>query len=47
MNSGLRSLLYWIARVMGDFNALMNGTVGRRILRRQAGKKVSKWLGKL
>ena len=34
----LRSLLYLIARLLGDVNAVKKGKVGRRIGRRVAGK---------
>jgi len=39
---GLRSLLYWLARFMGDVNAVKKGRVGRRIGRRAAGR----WTGR-
>ena len=44
---GLRSLLYFIARLMGDINAVQKGTVGRRVARRAAGKATGRALGKL
>lgn len=44
---GLRSLLYFIARLMGDISAVQKGTVGRRIGRRVAGRATGKALGKL
>ena len=44
---GLRSLLYFIARLMGDINAVQKGTVGRRVARRAAGKATGRTLGKL
>lgn len=44
---GLRSLLYFIARLMGDINAVQKGTAGRRVARRAAGKATGRALGKL
>ncbi len=44
---GLRSLLYFIARLMGDLSAVQKGTVGRRVARRTAGKATGRALGKL
>jgi hypothetical protein len=44
---GLRGLLYKAARIMGDFNALKKGKVGRRVGRRAAGKVTGRSLGKL
>jgi len=45
--SGIRSLLYKAARLMGDFNAVKKGKVGRRVGRRAAGKVTGRSLGKL
>lgn len=42
-----RGWLYFIARTMGDVNAVQKGRVGRRIGRRAAGKVTGRWLGKL
>ena len=44
---GLRSALYTIARLMGDANALKKGKVGKRVVRRGAGKITGRGLGKL
>ena len=33
----MRSLLYFLARLLGDVNAVQKGRVGRRIARRGAG----------
>jgi hypothetical protein len=44
---GLRSLLYKLARLLGDANALKKGRVGRRVGRRAAGKVTGRSLGKL
>ena len=45
--SKTRSLLYLAARVLGDVNAVKRGTVGKRLLRRGAGKITGRGLGKL
>jgi hypothetical protein len=34
----MRSLLYMIAKLLGDYNAVKRGRVGRRIARRVYGK---------
>ena len=45
----IRSLLYLVAKLLGDANAIKKNKVGRRIVRRGAGKIVGKgfrrWLG--
>jgi hypothetical protein len=43
----IRSLLYQVARLMGDVNAVKKGTVGKRVARRMAGKATGRSLGKL
>ena len=43
----VRSILYMLARLMGDANAVAKGRVGRRIGRRVAGRVTGKGLGKL
>jgi len=43
----LRSLLYGLAKLMGDVNAVKKGKVEKRIARRLAGKATGKGLGKL
>lgn len=45
--SGLRSLLYRIARIMGDYQAAKKGWVGRRIGRRLVGRATGRGLGRL
>lgn len=45
--SALRSLLYALARLLGDVNAVRRGTVGKRIARRIAGKATGRTLGRL
>jgi hypothetical protein len=42
-----RSLLYQIARLLGDVNAVQKGRVGKRIGRRLAGKITGRGLGRL
>lgn len=42
-----RVSLYWLARILGDFSAVMRGRVGKRIARRAAGKATGRGLGKL
>jgi len=43
----IRSLLYGLAKLLGDANAVKQGKVGRRIARRGAGKLTGRGLGKL
>lgn len=38
----IRSALYKSAKIFGDVNAVKNGTIGKRIARRAAGKATSK-----
>lgn len=45
--SGLRSLLYWIARILGDVQAAKKGRVGRRIGRRLTGRATGRGLGRV
>ena len=45
--SQTRSALYGLARFLGDVQAVRKGTVGKRIVRRAAGKVTGKFLGKL
>ncbi|EFI35149.1 conserved hypothetical protein [Desulfonatronospira thiodismutans ASO3-1] len=35
---GVRSILYFLARILGDINAVRKNRIGRRIGRRAAGK---------
>ena len=42
-----RSFLYWLARLLGDINAIQKGRVGRRIGRRVAGRMTGRALWKL
>lgn len=43
----MRNLLYTLARLLGDVNAVKKGRVGRRVARRAAGKATGRGLGKL
>jgi len=45
--SKIRTVLYFTAKLLGDVSALIGGTVGKRILRRGAGKVTGGLLGKL
>lgn len=40
----MRSLLYLLARLLGDANAISKGRVSRRIGRRAAGRVTGSWL---
>ncbi len=42
-----RSMLYRLARLLGDVNAVKKGRVGRRIGRRAAGRTTGRALRKL
>ncbi len=43
----VRSILYLVARLMGDANAIAKGRVGRRIARRITGRVAGKGMRKL
>ena len=45
--AGLRGILYTLAKLMGDVNAVKKGKVGRRVGRRAAGKATGKAMRKL
>lgn len=45
--SSTRSALYQVAKVLGDVSSVQNGTVGKRVARRAAGKSTGRDLGKL
>ncbi len=45
--AGFRSLLYTLAKLMGDVNAVKKGKVGTRVQRRLAGKATGRALRKL
>lgn len=42
-----RGLLYKLARILGDVNAVQKGRVGRRVGRRVAGRATGRGLGRL
>ena len=42
-----RGILYTLARLMGDVNAVKKGTVGKRIGRRFVGKMTGRGIGRL
>jgi hypothetical protein len=42
-----RGWLYWLARLLGDVNAVQKGQVGRRIARRTVGRTTGRALGRL
>ena len=43
----VRSLLYLIAKLLGDVNAVLKGNIMQRVARRLAGKVTGRWLGRL
>ena len=43
----MRSFLYALARLMGDYNAVKRGTVGKRIARRVVGRATGRAMGRL
>lgn len=43
----VRSALYFVSRILGDANAVKRGKVGKRLLRRGAGKATGRLLGRL
>gem|GEM_PF-555435 len=45
--SKTRGLLYLIARLLGDLQAVRRGRVGRRVARRAAGRLTGRGLGRL
>ena len=45
--AGFRVLLYTLAKLMGDYNAVKKGKVGNRVVRRVAGKATGKAMRKL
>lgn len=46
MINAIRSLLYFVARILGDVNAVQKGKIGQRIGRRVAGKATGRLFGK-
>ncbi|MEY3020766.1 MAG: hypothetical protein RLZZ272_1750 [Actinomycetota bacterium] len=45
--SGTRGFLYAFARFLGDVQAVRRGRIGRRLLRRTAGRVTGRGLGRL
>ncbi|MGH2556121.1 MAG: hypothetical protein ACRDHO_10445 [Actinomycetota bacterium] len=42
-----RGILYWLARLLGDVEAVKKGRVGRRVGQRLTGRLTGRWLGRL
>lgn len=42
-----RGFLYWLAKAIGDVQAVKSGKVAKRVVRRAAGKATGRLLGKL
>jgi len=47
MSKSTRGWLYWLAKLLGDVNAVKKGKVGKRIGRRAAGRTSGKILRRL
>jgi len=45
--SKTRGILYFLARILGDISAVKKGKVGKRIVRRAAGKAAGKGFRKI
>lgn len=45
--NGIRNILYTVAKILGDINAVQKGKIGQRILRRLAGKLAGRMMNKL
>lgn len=43
----IRTFLYTSAKFLGDVSAVKNGTIGKRIVRRVAGKAASRFINKI
>ncbi|MFK4461641.1 hypothetical protein ABIA49_001133 [Bacillus safensis] len=43
----IRSFLYKTSKILGDVNAVQKGTIGKRIMRRAAGKASGKLMKKI
>jgi hypothetical protein len=43
----LRSFLYLLARLLGDYQAIKSGRVGRRVARRVVGKGTGRAIGRV
>lgn len=42
-----RGFLYWLAKILGDVDSVHKGKVGKRVIRRGAGKFTGKGMKKL
>lgn len=47
MPRSIRAMLYAVAKLLGDINAVRRGTVGKRVARRAAGKVAGRTLRRL
>ena len=45
--NSIRNILYSIARLLGDVNAIQKGKIGQRIVRRTTGRMTGKMLQKI
>jgi hypothetical protein len=45
--SSTRGFFYFLAKLLGDVQAVQKGRVGRRVARRAAGKATGRGLGRL
>ncbi|MBA7473113.1 hypothetical protein ES707_08447 [subsurface metagenome] len=45
--SSFRGFLYWLAKALGDVNAVSKGKIARRVARRKAGRMSGGLLRKL
>lgn len=43
----MRGFLYWLAKILGDVNAVKRGKIGQRIVNRAAGKLAGRAMGKV
>ncbi|MCR4417585.1 MAG: hypothetical protein WHV63_11945 [Ignavibacteria bacterium] len=43
----IRTILYFIARILGDINAVQKGKIGQRIGRRILGKIFGRMMGRI
>lgn len=43
----IRSILYLLARLLGDLSAVRRGRIGRRVARRVVGKMAGRGIGRL
>jgi len=47
MINKIRSVLYIVAKILGDINAVRKGKIGQRIARRIVGKQTQKWMNRM